>query len=456
MDESIHARTVVQGYQFALDPTPAQEAALRSHCGAQWFAFNWGLAQVKANLAQRAAERSYDVGPDALTPALSWSAYGLRKAWNRAKDAEAPWWNQNSKETYSSGLANLSAALGAWTASRSGERNGSAVRFPQFKARRARMSCRFTTGAFGLVDADRRHVRLPRIGIVRTHESTRKLARRIGCGTARIRSATVTHERGRWQVSFSVEVRCRDVAPVLSHTVVGVDLGITSLAVLSTGEVVPNPRHLDGVLRELRRLQRQAARRSGPDRRTGRAPSVRWRATRSRIAKLHTRVANARRNGLHQLTSRLTRTFGTIVVEDLHVAGMLRNRRLARHVAGVGWAELRRQMDYKTRWRGTRLAMADRWYPSSKTCSRCGAVRAKLRLSERVFRCDQCFLVLDRDLNAARNLAALVSSHSWWATGNEPDGNPDKTRTPRAAGTATGRSNPWGLGQRRHREVTAA
>jgi putative transposase len=105
---------------------------------------------------------------------------------------------------------------------------------------------------------------------------------------------------------------------------------------------------------------------------------------------------------------------------------MLTNRRLTRHVAGVGMAELRRQLEYKTRWRGSRLVIADRWYPSSKTCSDCGAVKAKLRLSERTFHCDHCGMSRDRDRNAARNLAGLVaaSSHSWWATVNEPDGKP--------------------------------
>src|SRR4030081_1639148 len=143
---------------------------------------------------------------------------------------------------------------------------------------------------------------------------------------------------------------------------------------------------------------------------------------------------------------------------------MLRNRRLARHVAGVGWAELRRQIEYKTGWAGSTVHVADRWYPSSKTCSACGVVKAKLRLSERTFRCDQCDFVLDRDLNAARNLAQLVDGNLAqlvdgvvaarpprvaWATVNEPDGNPHQTRTSRAAGTATGRPTPTGAGQRR-------
>jgi putative transposase len=450
---------VIQAYRFALDPAPGQDGALRSHCGGQRYAYNWGLARVTAGLGQREAERSYGIPADRLTPSVSWSAYGLRKDWNQAKDAVAPWWCENSKEAYSSGLANLAVALKNWDDSRTGKRRGPKVRFPRFKGKRAGLSRRFTTGAFGLADADRRHVKLPRIGPVRTHESTRKLARHIERGTARIRSATVSHRQGRWFVSFSVEITRHDPAPTRPDTTVGVDLGITSLAVLSTGEVIANPKHLEVARRELRRLQRRAARRVGPDKRTQRQPSQRWRKTQARIARLHTAVANARRDGLHTLSTRLVRTHATIVLEDLNVAGMTRNRRLARHIAGVGMAELRRQIEYKARWSGVHVHLADRWYPSSKTCSGCGAVKAKLRLPERLFRCDACGLVLDRDLNAARNLAALVehtSSPSCGATLNEPDGNPRKTTACGAAGTATGRPAPTGAGQRRHGNVSTA
>lgn len=447
--------TVLQAYRFALDPNPGQESALRSHCGSQRFAFNWGLGKIKANLSQREAEASYGMGGDELTPLVGWSAYGLRKDWNQAKHEVAPWWAENSKEAYSSGLANLASALKNWRDSRVGRRQGRRLGFPRFKGKRAGLSCRFTTGSFGLVDQDRRHVRLPRIGVVRTHESTRTLARRVEKGTARIRSATVSYRARRWFVSFSVEITRNDSTPTRPGTTLGVDLGIKSLAVLSTGEVIANPRHLEVAQRELRRLQRQASRRQGPDRRHGQKASNRWSKTQARIRKLHADVANARRDGLHKLTTRLVRTYGAIVLEDLNVSGMVTNRRLARHVAGVGMAELRRQIEYKAAWAGVRVHIADRWYPSSKTCSGCGVVKAKLRLSDRVFACSSCGTSMDRDLNAARNLANLVeaSSHSWWATENEPDGNPCQTRTMRAAGTATGRPAPHGAGQRRHRKA---
>ncbi|SFT67197.1 transposase [Actinopolyspora lacussalsi subsp. righensis] len=434
---------VLRAYQFALDPTPDQQAALSSHCGAARFVYNWALAQVKAVLDQRAAERSYDVAEDQLTPAMNWSAYSLRKAWNAAKDEVAPWWGENSKEAYATGLANLADALGNWHTSRTGKRAGKTVGFPRFKSKRHRFSCRFSTGSFGMSDSDRRHVKLPRIGLVRTHESTRKLARHVERGTARIRSATVSYRRGRWHVSFSVEITKTDPQPATQGGTVGVDLGVKSLAVLSTGETIANPKHLEAAQRQLRRLQRQAARRRGPDRRTKRTPSARWRTTQARIATLHTAVANARRDGLHKLSTRLVDEFDTVVVEDLNVSGMVRNRRLARAVSNVSMNELRRQLNYKTTWSGRHLVVADRWYPSSKTCSDCGAVKTKLRLSERTFQCDHCGHTADRDHNAARNLAGLTSSPSCGATKNEPAGNPPKT-SPAGNGYRHGKTAPTG------------
>jgi putative transposase len=176
----------------------------------------------------------------------------MRKLWNRVKGTVAPWWPENSKEAYSSGLANLAYALKNWNDSKSGMRRGRNVQFPRFKGKREKLSCRFTTGAFGLT-TDRRHLKLPRIGIVRTYESTRKLARRVEQGTARILSATAGYQAGRWFVSFTVEVERNQPAHASSTAVIGVDLGVKSLAVLSTGEVIANPKHLEVAASPVRR-----------------------------------------------------------------------------------------------------------------------------------------------------------------------------------------------------------
>jgi putative transposase len=392
-------------HRYALNPTPAQERALRSHAGAARVAFNWGLARVKANLAQRDAERSYGVADADLTPSLSWSLYWLRKDWNAAKEQVAPWWRECSKEAFTTGLDQLARALKNWADARRGKRRGPKVGFPRFRSRRkARPSVRFTTGA---IRCEATHAVLPRLGRVRLHE-------RADLGDARVLSATVRHERGRWFVAFTVEQDVTRPAPVRPDIAAGVDLGIKTLAVVATtdGETfeVPNPRHLNRALRKVRRLSRTVSRRQGPDRRAGQAPSNRWRRADAARNREVGKVADQRRDSIHKLTTILARRYGTIVVEDLHVAGMARNRRLARHVADASFGEIRRQLEYKTAWHGGTLIVADRWFASSKTCSECGAVKAKLALSEREWTCTTCGAVLDRDVNAAVNLARLAAS----------------------------------------------
>ncbi|MGR6999913.1 IS607 family element RNA-guided endonuclease TnpB [Yinghuangia aomiensis] len=463
---------VVQAYRFALDPNAAQERALRSHCGAARAAYNWAVGWVAASWWQRRAEATYGIPEEELTAWRPWSLPSLRKAFNAAKRTDprfASWWQANSKEAYNTGLANAAAAFDNYAKSRQGRRRGRAVGMPRLKAKRkAHLSCRFTTGVVR-VDEDGRHVTLPRLGTIRVHEPTVKLLARIRSGKARILSATVRHERGRWFASFQVEVK-RDLGRVARpDTAVGIDLGVKTLAVIadSAGGVrqVANPRHLDTALKQLRRASRTASRRQGPDRRTGQQPSKRWVKADAARNRVHHRVADLRGDALHKLTTAVSGEYGTVVVEDLNVAGMLRNRRLARRIADAGFGEIRRQLAYKARLRyGTRLVVADRWFPSSKTCSGCGAVKAKLPLHVRRYACDVCGLVRDRDDNAARNLAALAATA---VTGTgvagdqgtapavpKPRGADRKTRTTRSGHAAgTGRAGGATLPQQRQTET---
>ncbi|MEO6082443.1 MAG: IS607 family element RNA-guided endonuclease TnpB [Umezawaea sp.] len=422
---------VTHAYRFALDPTPRQIGALLAHTGAARVAHNWCLGQVKANLGQREAERSYGVAEDDLTPVFCWSMYAMRKAWNRVKGEVAPWWAGNSKEAYATGIDNLARGLKNWSDSTKGQRKGPRMGFPRFKTkRRSTPSCSFTTGTIRLED-DRKHVTLPVLGTLKTHENTRKLHRRIANGTAKVTSATVKREAGRWYVSFCVQVQKQDRQPTRPDAVIGVDLGIRTLAVFSDGRPpADNPRHYDTARRKLARLSRTVSRRVGPDRRTGQRPSRRWQRANEQRNKVHHRVANLRLDGIHQLTTSLAHEYGTIVVEDLNVSGMLRNRKLARVVSDAGFGEIRRQLTYKTAWNGGRVVIADRWFPSSKTCSGCGAVKTKLPLRIRTYVCDECGLVLDRDENAALNLAALVTRQ---VAGSGPE-----TRNGRGADQKTG------------------
>ncbi|WP_406468386.1 IS607 family element RNA-guided endonuclease TnpB [Streptomyces sp. NBC_01594] len=406
----------VLAHKLALDPNATASRHLHSHTGAARAAYNWAVAYITAVWWQRKAEQSYGIPEDELTEWRSWSLPSLRKAFNEDKRTNprfAGWWEENSKEAYNTGLANASAAFENYAKSKSGKRNGRKMGIPRFKAKRkARLTCRFTTGTIR-IEPDGRHITLPRIGTVRLHEDASHLRALADAGNMRILSATARLNRGRWFVSLQVEEKHELVKVVRPDAAVGIDLGIKTLAVLADSDGVlgaePNPRHLDRAQKQLRRAGRVVSRRHGPDRSTGQQASRRWEKANQARNKIHHRVANLREDTLHQMTTRLACEYGTIVIEDLGVAGMGRNRRLSRRVADAAFGEIRRQLTYKTRRRGTRLVVADRWFPSSKTCSRCGAVKAKLPLSMRVFECDNCGLVLDRDANAGHNLVALAA-----------------------------------------------
>lgn len=354
---------------------------------------------------------------------------------------------------YNTGLDGLARGLSAWAQSRQGLRKGPGIGFPQFRSkRRAGKSIRFTTGTIR-VEPDRHHVTLPRLGTIRAHESTRKLARRIEAGTARILSATVRFDGGRWHCAFATIVankQRRAHTRRSPHPVIGVDAGVKDLLVIAAPdgteiERVPAPKPLDAGQAKLRRWQRRAARRRGPydpDTKSRRDPSNRWRRATAQVARTHARVANLRRHVLHEATSRLSHRHAVIVVEDLNVQGMSRRggrrkRGLNRALADASLAQVRTMLGYKSTWYGATLVVADRWFPSTQLCSGCGA-KTKLPLSERVYRCGACGLVADRDTNAAVNLARL----------GEP------TTTGGASGTGTGSSPGQGRGADRKTRPT--
>ncbi|MFE2033288.1 IS607 family element RNA-guided endonuclease TnpB [Streptomyces scopuliridis] len=444
---------VALAHKLALDPNATAERRLYSHGGAARAAYNWAVAYVTSVWWQRKAEQSYGIPEDQLTEWRSWSLPSLRKAFNEDKRTNprfAGWWEENSKEAYNTGLAGASAAFDNYAKSRSGRRKGRKMGIPRFKSKRkARLTCRFTTGTIR-IEPDGHHVTLPRIGRVRLHENAFRLRALVDAGHMRILSATARLDRGRWFVSFQVEEKHELVKVARPDAAVGIDLGIKTLAVLADSYGVlseePNPRHLDRAQKQLRRASRTASRRRGPDRRTGRQASKRWEKANQARNRIHHRVANLREDTLHKLTARLASEYGTIVVEDLSVASMGRNRRLSRRIADAAFGEIRRQLTYKTRRHGTRLVVADRWFPSSKTCSRCGVVKTKLPLSTRVFECDNCGLVLDRDANAGHNLVALAARTTGTGVAGDLDNAPVAESKPRGADrkTRTTRPTPQG------------
>ena len=381
---------VLEAVKVALDPSPVQERLLLSHAGAARFAFNAGLAHVKAGI--EAGEKP------------EWSFYSLRKWWNANKDALAvgddgvPWWAENSKEAYSSGLEALAKGLSNWVKSRRGERRGRRVGFPKFKSKdKAAPRFAYTTGAFGLIHGDPKALRLPKVGRVHCMEDVTERVNGV-----RVLRMTVSQRAGRWYASLTVEREDKPVTKPPKGGAVGIDLGVKTLATLSDGTVIENPRCLAASERRLKKAQKALSRKVKGSNRRAKA--------RANVARLHARVANQRQDAIHKATTWLTQTYSYISVEDLNAAGMVKNHRLAKAVSDAAFGEFRRQLEYKTARTGATLHVVDRWYPSSKTCSKCGAVKAKLSLAERVYKCDGCGLVMDRDLNAAININVAGSA----------------------------------------------
>lgn len=371
---------IYQAFRYELDPTNIQRGRLASHAGAARYAWNWGLNRVKLALEARAAGDSAATVPNAME---------LHRMWNiwKKQPGNCSWWSENSKCTYQEAFRDLDRACKAyWRARRVGRRVG----FPKFKKKGR-------TDHFRLNDPVRvqpRAVVLPRIGPVRTKEATTKLQ-------GRILSATCRREADRWYVSLCVRTDRPDPIAV-KGVAVGIDRGLKTFAVLSNGDIIDSPQALERGLRKLRRLNKAVARKQPGSRRRAKA--------RLAVARHHRRMRNQRRDALHKATTNLARTKSTIVLEDLHVAGLARNRRVARRLLDQGWAEFQSQLAYKTTWYGSKLLLAPPFYPSTRTCSGCGAVRAKLRLSERIYSCGSCGLRLNRDLNAARNLVHLAKA----------------------------------------------
>ena len=401
---------MLEAVRVALDPSPAQERLLLSHAGASRFVYNAGLAHVKACI---------DAGEKP-----EWSFYSLRKWWNANKDTLAVgddgmiWWAENSKEAYSSGLEALAKGLLNWSKSRRGDRKGRRVGFPQFKAKgSATPRFAYTTG-FKLIDGDPRALRLPKIGRVHCLEN---VAERVG--DARVLRMTVSRRAGRWYAALTIE-RDNQTSQATKRPprggAVGVDLGVKTLATLSDGNVIANPRCLAASERKLKRAQKVLSRKTRGSNRRAKA--------RAKVARIHARVANQRADAIHKTTTWLAGTYSDVSIEDLNAAGMVKNHRLSKAVSDAAFGEFRRQLEYKTAKTGAALHIVDRWYPSSKTCSACGRVKAKLPLNERTYRCEHCGLVMDRDLNAAININVAgsapetINAHGETVKRNDPSG----------------------------------
>ena len=436
---------VLRAYRFCLDPTYTQRQTLARYAGAARWGYNQRLGALvdgHRRYLQEVAFATYtddvdEAGARALvkqrggvpTPNLTAQSKQLTAMIqaHRARAAEDPaaddaWLHTINRHAIVAGMRNADRAWGNWQASHRGQRAGARVGYPRFKKKgRARdsFSLFHDVKKPSIRLATYRRLRLPNIGEIRLHDSGKRLGRAIDRGDALIQSVTVSRSGHRWYASVLVKQQQELPTPTRRQRAagtVGVDLGVKVTAALSTGELVPNPRVKASLAARIAKTNRALARAQKGSKRRNRLVA--------RLGRLHHLEALERARHTHALTKRLATGWSDIAVEELNVAGMTRSARgtveqpgrnvrakagLSRAILDVAPGELRRQLDYKTSWYGSRLHVVDRWAPTSKTCSHCGWVKPKLSLAERTFHCDACDLVIDRDLNAARNIAALAA-----------------------------------------------
>ncbi len=436
-------------FRFALAPTPAQAAMLARHAGASRFAYNQCLRLVADALAAKRAD------PQVRVP---WSGFDLINAYNAWKRGEAAgrifvaatdgavtkqvtglaWRREVSAQVFEEAAVDLGRALSAYAAAKAGKRKGR-VGFPRLKRKgRSRDSFRLRNkqrkGSAPLIRVGEGHPRsvtLPRIGAVRVHDDTRRLRRLLRpvahldpdtgqpvvAPRGKVLFATVSRHGSRWYISLNVQVpefhadRRHESRPARDRGgFVGVDRGLAAFVVAATADGAEvgrwqAPKPLQRGMVRLRRLSRAVSR-------TQSRSCNRAKATR-RLSRQHARIADVRRSFLHQVSSQLVKTHDRLCLEDLAVANLMTNRHLARAIGDAAWAELARQLAYKATWFAAEVVVCDRWFASTKTCSGCGMVKQRMGLAERSFRCESCGLTIDRDRNAAANLAAWAErSHA--------------------------------------------
>ncbi|MFJ6834725.1 RNA-guided endonuclease InsQ/TnpB family protein [Streptomyces sp. NPDC091209] len=380
---------VKRAFKFRFYPTDAQAAELSRTFGCVRKVYNLALEARTVAWYQRRERANYNATSAMLT---TWK-----------KTEELAYLSEVSSVPLQQCLRHLQGAFTGFFEGR--------AKYPRFKSRKkSRRSAEYTSSAFRYRDG--------RLALAKMREPLDIVwSRPLPDGT---QPSTVTVSQdaaGRWFVSLL----CDDTitqAPATTHAV-GIDAGITSLVTLSTGEKITNPRHERRDRGRLAKAQRELSRKAEGDG-ANRAKACR------KVARIHARIADRRRDHLHKLSSRLVRENQTVVIEDLTVRSMVKNGRLARAISDAAWCELRMMLEYKCAWYGRDLVVVDRWFPSSKLCGACGTIRAKLPLNVREWTCD-CGVVQDRDGNAAKNVLAAGLAVSACGDGVRPQRESSRT-----------------------------
>jgi putative transposase len=348
--------------------------------GAARKAFNWALNEW---------QKDYAAGGKPTETAL-------RRKLNSIKKVEFPWMLEVTKNAPQMAIIQLGQAFKNFFAKR--------AKYPTFRKKWIDDRFTLTNDQFAINDS---RIRIPHLGWVRMRESLRF--------TGKIVSATISRAADKWVVSITVDTpdKLTSIAND-NQAAVGIDLGVSSFATLSTGKKIAGPKPHKALLSRLKRLSRSLSRKQKGSNNRNKA--------KLKLSRLHYRISNIRRDAIHQLTTTLVNNFQVIGIEDLNVKGMMRNRKLSRSIADMGFNEFRRQLDYKAMLHGNKVVVAERWYASSKICSHCGYKVEHLLLSQREWSCPQCNTCHDRDLNAAKNLENLAASSAVTACGVSSDG----------------------------------
>lgn len=366
---------MLKAYKVRLETNNKQKTALNRCAGVSRYVFNWGLAEWK---------RLYEAGEKT-------GGMRLCKQFNAIKRDHCPFVTEVPYAITESAFRNLDTAFVNFF--RRVKQGADKAGYPKFKSRQGRKS--FQLRGVKLFEEA---AYLPKIGTVRLSQKGY-----IPVGADYGVYATASEQAGEWFLSVLVDDGQPEPA-LREGATLGMDIGIKSAAVFSDGMVFENPKALYAAEKKLKRLQRELSRRKDKG-------SKNREKTRRKLAKAHAKVNRIRKHAQHQVSNYAVKD-GVIVIENLNVQGMQKNHHLARAVSDVGFYELRRQIEYKAKWNGVEVVTVDRWEPSSKRCSWCGNVKEILSLSERVYKCECCGLVIDRDLNAATNLAALGSGRN--------------------------------------------
>ena len=365
---------IKRAYTFRLYPTPQQEIALARTFGCARFAYNYMLRQRTDAWFERKEKVGYHETSAMLT--------ALKKT------EEFSWLNEVSSVPVQQSLRHLQTAFGNFFARRS--------KYPTFKKKDGAQSAEYTTSAFKWADGKLRIAKMDEALNIRFSRTIPK--------AAKVTTVTVSKDcAGRYFVSMLCTDQVQAKAPVAAK--VGIDLGLTHFAILSTGEKIAAPNTFRKNEEKLAKLQRRLAKKT--------KGSANRKMAKLKVAKLHAKITDSRKDFLHKLSTRLVNENQVIAIETLAVSNMQKNHNLAKSIADASWSEFVRQLEYKSLWYGRELVGIDRWYPSSKRCSDCGHTVKKLPLSVREWTCPECGTIHDRDVNAARNvltagLAGLV------------------------------------------------